>query len=284
MHPRRLFLLSSLAASLVLGDLPSSAAVSAWKTPASYPPDALAKRIAGRGTVHVTTDAQGWVEDARMVRSTGSKVLDDATIQAARTSWTGPANRTADLPVEYRLPTAEPATATEHPGWTIPIHNYPFDAHDAYEQGNGVVRATTDARGNIRSAVIVKSTGFDRLDADAVDNARRHWHGPASSSLDIPVMYRLDHGVPASRPGLGKSWFMPPPNYPRQVEQFHGTGSGVIRISTDGQGRVVRAAMIQSTGNETLDENAVNFAEARWSGPSNSTRTVPLIYRIIYRF
>ena len=255
-----------------------------WRTAGStYPPEARSKRIEGTGTVHVTTDANGWVQSARMERSTGSKILDDATLQAAHTYWQGPPNTTANLPVEYRLakvPTGPQTAAAVYPGWTLPPPSYPADAGDDYEQGRGEIRVSTDPRGQVVRAVMLTSTGHARLDADAVHNAETHWHGPPATTIEVPIAYQIPSRIKINLVNPDDHFHTPIPPYPYKARNTHGVGSGVLRFTTDAWGRAARAAMVQSTGNADLDENTVNFALANWSGPPNRVRNVPITYRL----
>ena len=58
------------------------------------------------------------------------------------------------------------------------------------------------------------------------------------------------------------------------------TGSGSVRITTDGSGRVVSATVVQSTGNALLDTNTSSYARTAWSGPPNASTTVPITYQL----
>ena len=51
-----------------------------------YPELALEQHVEGQVTIRVTIGPDGRVEDATLVRSSGSKLLDDAALDAARTS------------------------------------------------------------------------------------------------------------------------------------------------------------------------------------------------------
>lgn len=70
------------------------------------------------------------------------------------------------------------------------------------------------------------------------------------------------------------------PPYPPQARASHITGSGTVRITTDASGRVVSASVAQSAGNGILDYAITGFAKANWSGPPNSSTTVPFTFRL----
>lgn len=258
-----------------MGEIASGCAASVWQTTVpAYPAKALEKREGGKGVVHVTTDAIGWVRKANMVESTGSKILDAATVKIALAYWEGPPGATADIPVDYQLPPVgfHPPVPKEKPApWRIPSHPYPQNASDAREQGNGVVRAVTNAKGQVKEATLVQSTGHKTLDVDAVNNALKNWSGPASTSADVPVRYKLSPTTNESqRPaksGVGST-------------QAIQNGSGIIRISTDDKGRVVRAAVTKSSGSLVLDKAIIKFAREKWSGPPYDETSVPFAFRL----
>jgi TonB family protein len=54
-----------------------------YAPPPKYPKDAQGKHPEGKGTVVMEIDRQtGWVKSAKMEKSTGNKLLDDAALQA----------------------------------------------------------------------------------------------------------------------------------------------------------------------------------------------------------
>ncbi len=57
-------------------------------------------------------------------------------------------------------------------------------------------------------------------------------------------------------------------------------GNGTVRVTTDAAGRVVSASVVKSTGNSRLDENTCQAAKSEWSGPPNSTISVPISYQL----
>jgi outer membrane biosynthesis protein TonB len=75
------------------------------------------------------------------------------------------------------------------------------------------------------------------------------------------------------------NWRTPKPPYPRAALVAHIQGEGEVRIATDAAGNVKEVAVTRSVA-PILDANTRSFALANWKGPPNSTRTVPVIYRI----
>ena len=93
-------------------------------------------------------------------------------------------------------------------------------------------------------------------------------------------------GLPGGTPGgsaaarVGGPWRTPQPPYPYAMRAARVQGSGSVRITTDGSGRVVNASVTQSTGNALLDANTAQFARTNWSGPPNASITVPITYQM----
>lgn len=77
----------------------------------------------------------------------------------------------------------------------------------------------------------------------------------------------------------GGRWVTPKPPYPAQARTMRQTGSGSVRVQTDGAGRVVRVEMVQPIA-PLLDATTINFARTRWSGPPNRTVVVSVTYEL----
>ncbi len=111
---------------------------------------------------------------------------------------------------------------------------------------------------------------------------------PAASAA--PLTVQAQRGVSTNRPAVGTPgtglsraggrWMTPRPAYPAPLRLAHVQGSGTVRITTDASGRVVNAAIVQSTGNALLDDHASRAAKNAWSGPPNATTAVPVTYRL----
>lgn len=98
--------------------------------------------------------------------------------------------------------------------------------------------------------------------------------------------------APAATPGVtpkqkpprqvsDSSWHISQPNlrnYPVIAKYGGIEGSGVVKISTDGAGRVTSVEIVQSA-NPMLDAAIKEHARRDWRGPPNSSRTVPFHYR-----
>ena len=90
-------------------------------------------------------------------------------------------------------------------------------------------------------------------------------------------------GAPGNPDGAGTSdagrWVTPRPPYPAQARMMRQTGSGSVRVQTDGAGRVVRAEMVQPIS-PLLDSTTVNFVRTRWAGPPNRMVVIPVTYEL----
>ena len=65
----------------------------------------------------------------------------------------------------------------------------------------------------------------------------------------------------------------PRPEYPYELRRLRVTGSGVCEITIDPAGRITKAVMSASTGNDILDRNTV-FALRRWRFSAGEPRTL----------
>ncbi len=79
---------------------------------------------------------------------------------------------------------------------------------------------------------------------------------------------------PAASPELTPAdvagWMTPRPPYPESARKEKLSGSVRVRVSTDRNGRVKKATVVQSSGHKELDDATVEFVKANWSGPKFS--------------
>ena len=112
--------------------------------------------------------------------------------------------------------------------------------------------------------------------------------GPPRPAAVLPQAARLRStaighpGSPAARSGppsavAGGTWSTPKPVYPFQARRLRLQGSGGVRVTTDGTGRVVSAVMSPGV-HPLLDATALAYARTAWKGPPNTTRTVPISF------
>ncbi len=105
-----LLLVVGFVASPAQGAPNAAADKGQWHTPTPpYPAEAHDRHLHGVGTLRFRTDAGGRVVEARMDPSTGSRVLDEASVQFVRTCWHGPPNRRHSTVLDYRFKKTVPA-------------------------------------------------------------------------------------------------------------------------------------------------------------------------------
>ncbi len=102
----------------------------------------------------------------------------------------------------------------------------------------------------------------------------------SSASIAVHGTLGAPAGAVTGTTGVAKRWLTPQPPYPYAVRAAHVQGSGSVRITTDGSGRVTNVSVAQSTGNALLDDNTSQFARQAWSGPPNASVTVPITYQM----
>ena len=166
-----------------------------------YPLGALAAHAEGTVVLDLTVSPNGVVSDARVATSTGSEVLDRASVRIAKGQWRfapamqngQPVAGNVQVEGEWSLPlTGANYAYIETPdsqGATMAIPSGPYDARysdypPAAAAGNaqGVVgvRYQVDAAGNVTDAEVVESSGNFRFDAAALRIARNRSFTPAS--------------------------------------------------------------------------------------------------------
>ena len=82
-----------------------------------------------------------------------------------------------------------------------------------------------------------------------------------------PAATPLAAASPALTPVDATGWTTPRPPYPESARKGKLSGSVRVRVSTDRNGRVKQAKVVQSSGHPELDAATVDFAKAYWSGP-----------------
>jgi len=104
----------------------------------------------------------------------------------------------------------------------------------------------------------------------------------ASPAADMPTPKAAHDPTVIDAKGakpVGPGWRTSRGPYPAEALAARAQGVGVVRISTNRDGRVEKAEMIKKI-HPLLDAHTVAFARANWTGPPNTTRDVPIIYRI----
>lgn len=85
--------------------------------------------------------------------------------------------------------------------------------------------------------------------------------------------------------GRGRSappaaWRTPAPGYPFQARKERVTGTLVLLVRTDAEGRVVASAIAVPL-HPALDAHVQQFVREHWTGPAEAHRTVELAYRLV---
>jgi TonB family protein len=177
-----------------------------------------AKGIEGEGVVEVTVDkTTGRVTGARMLKSTGHKVLDNSAMEAFR-QWRFKPGKTppkVKIPVEFKIESdkseaswayqhgfpqsqAIDANGVRHTGakWQgdqarMLAPRYPYADRAAGHQGTGVFRLILDLNtGSVKKVSVMKSTGFPSLDEAAVFALLQwRWKPHKWREITIPVTF-----------------------------------------------------------------------------------------------
>ena len=83
----------------------------------------------------------------------------------------------------------------EHEDWTTPLVPYPAAARIKHEQGTIYLKITTDAQGQVTSAVasVAANEKHDLSDLGAVSVkwGLAHWHGPPRVTRKVALEFRL---------------------------------------------------------------------------------------------
>ena len=131
----------------------SAAAKKDWFTPTPpYPESARQKGVTGECVLRVAMNASGAVVSARIVKSSGDKTLDRTIAAYAREHWRGPPEKTANVPVTFRLQGTK----------RTPLETYHTQIQDAIGQAwyvRMVATRNTLPSGVIRVSFAIESTG-----------------------------------------------------------------------------------------------------------------------------
>lgn len=157
-------------------------------TPAPpYPPEqARQAHVTMSCLCGIVFDASGSVSKAFMLKSTGSDLLDQTTLEWARKNWTGKPNSRVKVPVTYKLsPTVQPPSGAFH----TPLPPYSHLALTHNLMGEGQYEVSFGANGHAFKVVTIKSTGSGILDSRTVEWATLYWTGPPNTKTDVRINY-----------------------------------------------------------------------------------------------
>ena len=141
-----------------------------------YPPAALQQQLSGRGVFKMDLDS-GTPYDVRVVQSTGSRILDDAAVEALRTWRFLPHRLTwVTIPIEFRA-TRRPAIGRYPEGTRAvaiyaPKPEYPAEARNRHLTGSGIIMLDVDvSTGRVVKAYMLQSMGHKILDDAEIGRA-----------------------------------------------------------------------------------------------------------------
>ena len=156
------------------------------------PPNLPKGKVMGSGTCEVLFDAAGSAASVRIIKSTGSKILDENTVSYGYQHWTGQPNSRALVPILYTG-----ASPAKHEPFVVRVNGpnppYPNQARAAHLQGTGSVSVTFDESGKAIRAEMTKSTGQGILDDNTIAYALANWKssGGKKTTVSVPVAYRI---------------------------------------------------------------------------------------------
>jgi TonB family protein len=172
-----------------------------------YPYEARKRRITGRGVVSMKIDpATGNVTSCEMALSTGSPILDEATVSACR-QWRfkpgGPAKTIC--PIEFTLTgvrtdyhvkekSTDEALAAFLGKGTVekgPMPRYPWWIRWTDKQGKGVYEIHVRKDGTVSEVKILKRSGDAAFDLITVKTLERWRFRRGPLILELPLAFRL---------------------------------------------------------------------------------------------
>ena len=145
--------------------------------------------------------------------------------------------------------------------------------------GAGMCRVHFDQDGRADSVAMTRSTGSAELDEDALRSARHNWRGLPDSTASVPVKYSK---APVTK-GVTIRYETSIPAYPVWAERQQTSGTCLLQVLFDTDGKASFAVVVRSSGNKALDDYTVHHAMTHWksSGGEESVLTYPVTY--LYR-
>jgi TonB family protein len=167
---------------------------------------------------------------------------------------------------------------------------YPREAREQRLAGVGSALIKIDPRtGLVKSVTLLKSTGHDILDREAIHAYRRWQFIPHTiSEAEVPIIFTTAGAVdptwkPSSAPMTKPKTpviNMPRPEYPYEARSQHWGGAGVVVVKVDQRtGLVTDAWMEKSIGHKILDDAALKaFRRWRFKPGTPSKVRIPIRY------
>ncbi len=167
----------------------------------SLPPGAAGKRLSGKVQLLVTVAGSGRVQKVDVTGSSGSKLLDEAARAWVQYVWLYPqteSQKTHAEAVVFHTTAHDIQEETRgaaywgsaaHPG--LPIPAYPGLAISLGWQGDVSLALVMDGKGDVKSAVITRSSGVPLLDYIAQAYVEAYWRLPGMASTPCVISFRL---------------------------------------------------------------------------------------------
>ncbi len=121
--------------------------------------------------------------------------------------------------------------------------------------------------------LVIRTPSFDQLTTREADTQDRQRVGDFFAAA-----------TPTPQPSAPRVWpesafKTPQPPYPAQARMSHIQGASTARVVFNSNGRVASVTIVKSAGSAILDLNTETYAKTNWSGPPNTTKDVPCVYR-----
>ena len=168
-------------------------------TPAPrYPYEARTSHMTGLGLVRLEIDKRtGYVTDARMLKSTSHKMLDDEALNALRAWRFKPGTVSAiRIPVRFTMDRAELVRHLGHSLWLENalywfLPDYPRAAREKGLTGKGIAVLKIDpSSGYVASVSMIKSTRQAILDSATIIAFRQWRFRPRSvTTVEVPIQF-----------------------------------------------------------------------------------------------
>jgi TonB family protein len=164
-----------------------------------YPAKAWRNGEQGPTTLSILINKEGIATDVTVSKSSGSAELDEAAASFVKETW-----RWQPPPTECQEKGVMSAVVVN---WTLRPANsalriysnssyYPSSAHNKNERGLGTVQVFISPDGKATGSKVLKSTGFDDLDAAmmSIVQGMKYSTGGRAAALTFPIEFHSEEG------------------------------------------------------------------------------------------